>query len=263
MLLAALSGCRDRPAPTSYEYSLSLPSDSDFPLDDGGSPLFMNGKEIGQITSHDRSVDLVLSKEQWLHDAGTRLAVRITTSCGPVDVPFTMTGDLDTEGRWRKTSLTSKLFETMKPEMKPTMATIYVDNVDGKKEAVVAIGKIERKEAAGAKSTVLVPLGDCEGAREVHIGGEKVGEIPSLRDRYAALIDVVGGHCYAMVTARYDRPEVAGLVAHEPDKPERFSGKRILEVPQVSYLLEHAPDKVSSTDGKAAFSQLLHSKACR
>lgn len=261
-LLATFAGCREKPAPSSFNYSLSLGRDSEFPVDDRGSPLVLNGKEIGLLTSHG-GVSLALPGDQWLSDPGTRLAVRISTTCGPTDVPFSVSLGRSAEERARKEHPESTSFLVIEPAMKPTMATIYVDNVDGKQEAAVTVGKLERREAAGARSTLTVPLGDCPEAREVRIGGEKVGELPPPRDSHAALIDVVGGHCYAMTVADYDRPEVAGVIAHEADKPQMFSGTRVLEVPRVSYLLELAPDKLTSTDGRRAFSQLLHSKGCR
>jgi len=85
------------------------------------------------------------------------------------------------------------------------VARVYYDN-DGLPGATLIVGAIAHDVPAGDHGAFSVVLGTCGTARQVLIGGQRLGELPSQpvapEAPIGALVDIKGGRCYRR------RPEV-------------------------------------------------------
>jgi hypothetical protein len=249
-------GCPERSAAArdGYTYEVSLDASVGLPEGTGPVSLLVSGKEVGKLGS---KLSFELPGDRFLTSAA--IALRVPSTCGPIDLPadVTMTRDIEERERPSEGPLRTEL-ELQKPL---ELALVYLDNVQNDAKAEVSLGKLVRALEPGKKWRGQVVLGSCPEAKKLTIAGKALGELSTAKDK-ATLVDASGKSCYESALVLYATADSkAPPGANSP--PARYAGKRAYEIGPPEYFMENPPQSKQTTDALHVDRVLRHAPCGR
>jgi hypothetical protein len=236
-----LTGCPEKAAAPrdSYTYEVSLDASVGLPEGVDQVALVVSGKEVGKLGA---KLSFDFPGDKFLTSAA--IALRIPTTCGPVDLPADVTMTRAIEERDRPSE--GPLRTDIKLQKPLELAQVFIDNVQNDAKAEVSIGKLARTLEPGKKWRGQVVLGSCPEAKKLSVGGKAVGELSTTKGK-ATLVDASGKSCYESALVLYvtDR---ASRRRGASDQPTRYAGKRAYEIDPPEYFIENPPQSKQTKD---------------
>jgi hypothetical protein len=181
-----------RPLPYTFEMGISA-----FEPPDDGVEVVYDEEVLGKAKPNAPIVRVTLPNDVYLVDAKGRLRARVEGSCGKQEIPLRIPyADRNEESQALR-------YSTAKPAMfeadNPTVVRVYFDN-ENAPATTLTIGARTVHIAAGSTGMTTIVIGSCATARQVIVGGTKIGELPASAINSAslpvALVDLVGARCY-------------------------------------------------------------------
>lgn len=249
-------GCPEKVAAPrdSYTYEVSLDASVGLPEGIDQVALVVSGKEVGKLGT---KLSFDFPSDKFLTSAA--IALRVPSTCGPIDLPADVTMMRDTEEKLRQSE--GPISTDIKLQKPLELARVFLDNVQSDAKAEVSIGKLARTLEPGKKWRGEVVLGSCAEAKKLTMAGKDLGELSTAEGK-ATLVDVSGKSCYESALVLY-ATDPSKPPPGASDKPTRYAGKRAYEIDPPEYFIENPPQSKQTKDALHVDRVLRHAPCGR